>query len=486
MEETSKSEELLKKPYNPIDPIVVFDPELEDKYIIKSFDNLQNKNNSPSSVADPIKDDAINIPVIKLNNITLNDDNIDFVEIKYEGFLPTIHLSIKDSQDIIRVCDTPGYDNEIRIAITTEVNGYYKKIKLQFYIIDFKIFDEYISYHGIYKLDSLNTSMFKQIGDKELTTYEMLEEIAKDTKLGFAASDDCKNIKDKKYRLIQSSNYIDYIKSQIAIAGTDEDSILDCWIDLFGYIVLMNVSRAMKEDIDPKQLMVYSMFGIHGVNGDIAEVKPSEFARTLTNHKISETSFNLFFNNYENIVNNSTIYSEGALNEYYYMSSPGKENKISHQDLQIIENSVDGNEFSKNYEYKKVNFIGIEFEDEDVIYKQNINKRFFDKLKTRKLKIELESYNLGLQRGTLVNVLFKEYNNAIVKTITDTDDVEGNAEGVLNPYSSGIYYIDSMDIIYNTDNHKIQQFLYLIKRDAVTNPINRSTEPLALSKYETE
>ena len=129
MEQLNESENLLKKPYNPIDPIVVFDPQIEEKYIIKSFEDLQNVNNAVSVSVNPLKDDAINIPVIKLNNLILTDDNIDFIEIKYEGFLPTIHLSVKDSEDIIRVCDTPGYDNEIIIAITSEINGYYKKIK---------------------------------------------------------------------------------------------------------------------------------------------------------------------------------------------------------------------------------------------------------------------------------------------------------------------------------------------------------------------
>ena len=60
-----------------------------------------------------------------------------------------------------------------------------------------------------------------------------------------------------------------------------------------------------------------------------------------------------------------------------------------------------------------------------------------------------------------------------------------NATGTVNPYTTGMYYIDSMEFEYKTENHKIQQFLYLIKRDGVTNPINRSIEPLALTKNET-
>jgi hypothetical protein len=328
----------------------------------------------------------------------------------------------------------------------------------------------------------LNNSVFKQIGDKKLSTYELLENIAKESKLGFAASSDCKDIKDEKYRIIRSQNYIDFIDYQMKFAGTDEKSIFDCWVDLFGYLVLMNVYRAMNEKVEQNQLAINSMVGTHMTTETGSEVEGIQLQRTLTNNIINENKYNLLFSKYNNIIDNNTIYDEGSLNQIYYMTSPGNENKISTNEIQIIENSVNGIQYSEEYEFKKVTIVGIEFEDEDVLFKKRINKRFFDKLRARRLEIEMENYNIGLERGMLVNVIFKEYNNNVIQAMSEEELVDADTDGMVNPYSTGMYYIDGMKFVYKTEDHKIVQYLYLVKRGSNTNPINKSIEPPLANK----
>ena len=119
-----KEIDFLKEPYNPLDPIVVIDPDIHHKVILKQYENPDIDGPSQAKY-DALKDDAINIPVIRLNNITLKDNQIDFVKIYFDDFLPKVHLSIKDTENIIKVCDTPGYENEINIVITCNINGYH-------------------------------------------------------------------------------------------------------------------------------------------------------------------------------------------------------------------------------------------------------------------------------------------------------------------------------------------------------------------------
>lgn len=479
---TEAKKEIIKSPYNPLDPIVVFDPDFYQQIILKPFEDIVNDNTSTSNQDNILKDDAINIPVIKVNNVILKDENIDQMIIYYDEFLPKVHLSVKDNNELIKNCDSPGLDNFINIVITAEVNGYYKKIALVFYITDFKVYNEYISYDGIYKYQPLNTDMFKQIGEKKLSTYELIEEIAKDTKMGFAATEDCKDIKDEKYRLIRSQSYKDYIPEQLLLSGTEEKQMFDCWVDLFGYLVLVNVYYAMNEEVAPEQLTIHSMVGLHSEAQALTEVKPVLLQRTLTNNKINDTEYNLLIRRFESEVNNNKIYNNGALNEGYYMTSPGKDNTISDLEIQVIENSLDGAIYSEQYEYKKMEFIGIEFEDTDVLYQKKVYTKYFDKIRSRRLKVQLTRHNLGLQRGTLVNVILKEYDNQIIKTIYNTNDIEDTSEGVVNPYTSGMYYIDGMEFDYVTEEHKIVQYLYLIKRGSITNPLNRSIEPVGVNR----
>ena len=471
--------DFLIEPYNPTDPIVVIDPEIGHKVILKQYDN-EEISGPQSGNFNALKDDAINIPVIRLNNITLTDNQIDFVKIYFDSFLPEIHLSIKDTENVIKICDTPGYENEINVVITCDINGYYKKISLLFYITDFKPYGDYISYDGIFKLNTINSHMMKQIGSGKLNTYNMLLEIAKENKLGFAATDDCEKIKDERYRLIQTKTYINYINEQIAIGGLDEKSIFDAWVDIFGYIVLVNVSNVMNIDIDPNQLMIYSMVGLsdnYTVNDEDITVKAIKFPRTLTNNKTNPAQTNMQFDNFETIINNKKIYEEGSLNTNYFMSSPCEENKINTEQLQIIENSSEGISNSNKYEYNRTKFIGIEFSETPMLFQRQLHNRYFDKLRSKVLKVELVKYNLGLERGTLVNIIFKSYNNEEIKLMNPENDIEQNSDGVVNPFTSGIYYIDKIVFEYKTENHKIQQYLYLIKKSIDIKPITDAEGP---------
>jgi hypothetical protein len=479
-EDTKK--ELLKEPYNPTDPIVVFDPEYSNGTVVKIFDDVNSKGNfSPQGAVSAVKDDAINIPVVKMNNTILKDNQIDFVKIFYEGFMPKIKLSVKDDDSLVRTMDMPGMDNEIQVVITSEINGYYKKINLQFYIVNINIYDEFISYDGVFKFPPLNVDILKQIGKGKgkLNTYDMLSEIAKEVKLGFAASPKCQDVKDERYRLCQSQKYKDFIEEQLTYAGLDEDSIFDCWIDLFGYLVMVNVPYIMNENIEPEQLMIYSMFGEHSEVEENTEVSAIQLQRTLTNNKMNEGNYNLLFTNYQQIVDNSKIYQDGALSESFYMTGAGVDNKINTEQIQIIEPSLDGMLNSEKYEYKKSKFLGVEFnKDMPILFKTELNEKYFAKLRYKRLKVELDNYNIGLERGTLVNVLIKEYDQNIIKAMNGNKDPDESASGFMNPYASGMYYIDSMEFVYKSENHKIQQYIYLVKKGMTTSPSNKIISPI--------
>jgi len=468
---------LIKTPYNPLDPVVVIDPSYDSKVIMKQYQKPSGNNSAASY--DALKDDAINIPVIRLNNIILHEDEIDQLKIYCDDFLPRIHLSIKDSSNKIKICDAPGFDNEISVVITAQINGYYKKISLLFYITNFKPYDEYISYDGIFKLQSMNTHNMKQLGEGKLNTYNMLLEIAKENKLGFAATKKCKDVKDDRYRLVQTDTYVDYIKTQIEYGGLDEESMFDAWVDIFGYIVMVNVYCIMHDDIEMQNLTIYTIVnGENTINDSTMKPEAVLVQRTLTNNKTNVASTNLHFDKYENIINNNKIYDNGALNTNYYMTSPCEENTIETEQIQLIENSADGGTFSDEYEFGKNEFLGIEFSEIPILMQTKIHKRYFEKLRSKRLKIELTKHNLGLERGTLVNVIFKEYNSEVIKTFKPDDTLEEGIEGVINPFLSGMYYIDSIEFEYVTENHKIQQYLYLIKRSMDIKPINKLTGPI--------
>ena len=104
--------------------------------------------------------------------------------------------------------------------------------------------------------------------------------------------------------------------------------------------------------------------------------------------------------------------------------------------------------------------------------------KYFAKLRYKRLKVELDNYNIGLERGTLVNVLIKEYDQNIIKAMNGNKDPDESASGFMNPYASGMYYIDSIEFVYKSENHKIQQYLYLVKKGMTTSPSNKIISPI--------
>ena len=221
------------------------------------------------------------------------------------------------------------------------------------------------------------------------------------------------------------------------------------------------------------------MFGEHSEVDENTEVSAIQLQRTLTNNKMNEGNYNLLFTNYQSIVDNSKIYQYGALSESFYMTGAGVDNKINIEQIQIIEPSLDGMLNSEKYEYKKSKFLGIEFnKDMPILFKTELNEKYFAKLRYKRLKVELDNYNIGLERGTLVNVLIKEYDQNIIKAMNGNKDPDENASGFMNPYASGMYYIDSMEFVYKSENHKIQQYLYLVKKGMTTSPSNKIISPI--------
>ena len=251
------------EPKNPLDPIVIFDPKIEITPVAMPYTGSDES--EQTSNGDPInylKVNGVTIPILKLNNKVLEPNKIYDLTISIDKFLPTIELTVDDETKNIQGTDVPGMNNEITVIMIAPVNGANKKISMNFYIVDCKFNqDNTVTYTGEYKCNELKQKKYTQIGDSKLSTYEMLEKIAKECKLGFAASDKCKEIEDKKWRQIYSQTYKDYISQELLYSGLDEYSIFDAWIDEFGYLVLVNISHIMSEEINPSQLSIKVISG---------------------------------------------------------------------------------------------------------------------------------------------------------------------------------------------------------------------------------
>lgn len=510
----------LKEPYNPTDPVVVFDPEFEKSAIVVRWNSTGGEQPVNELSQNVLKEDAIRWPLIKLNTRVIDKMQIKSFKLEVKDFLPTIELEIFDNDKVIQGTDVPGMNNVITVVITAPVNGANKKISCDFYIDSCEFTNGIISYKGELKLLDLKKSKFAQIGDKELSTYEFLEKIAKDCKLGFAATEQCKEINDSRWRQVYSQNYKEFIEKQIEFGGVDEYSVFDAWVDQFGYLVMVNLPYVFKETVDPLQLTTQVVAG--ETNDEHNSILPENTVhlvnRMITNNKDGNAAGNLYFNNYESVVNNEQNEKEGNLKTLWYLINPCETNLIASKQIQVIEDSVDGLQGSNEYEFETSEFIGVEMSDKPILVQKEIANSYRRKIFAKQLYVEMEKPNYSLQRGQLLQVITEEYEPITKKIIidnytnaqtTEKTDIEKNDEivdsdisntvindssSVTNPSLSGLYYIKTVGFKFSgsstgvtdkkgnprqyiSDEENILQYMYLVRKDIQNNIINKYTPP---------
>jgi len=537
-ENTSESHPLVP-PLNYTDPVVYHDPTIQAPAIVTKYQpsDAEGNGNEEGDIAGAREDVEINriegrdFPLVLLNTTVLQAQQIQKLVIYYDSFFPTLYLKVRDDQDgTIKFSNSPGINNHIRVIIVPEVEGTYKNISLEFYIdnCDFTRGDSYtftghlwvqsfeekrncqIKYPGcpnVKKKQGAND----EVADEQINcnpapqikpnTWEYLHEISRASGLGFATTDKCKDIEDRLPRLMQHENFKEFIDRQIKISGLDEDSIFDVWIDFYRYITMVNVSWVLTEDIDVNHLAINAVVGNDGQAKMTPKAKFRLVHRTLTCSNKNDGLANMEYDqdNFTQISDND-IHTFGMfVNNPIYQAKGGtqdtnsEKNDMVVKDIQAQENSVDGSKIS-DYNTNTEQQVTILVDPYNTNNQKIIRQKFFELKRSKSYKLVLNRLNLGLQRGTLVNIHKSTTNPAQkAKVLTDGTNVAPGHEdnptqdetlnkGKLNDFEtmrdlsieesaevldvalSGLYYIDAMTFEYDPSHEKLVQNLFLIKK----------------------
>lgn len=518
---------------NRTDPKVCHDPSLTVESIVKVFYN-QNKNPieegevSAYNEFDTTKLDGIEYPLITVNNRNVEKIDINYMDIQYKSFLPRIELQIHDDHQSEQKINTTQMSSIIRVCMLSTVDKVYRKILLNFRTYDVKI-DELrptiVTYYGemyIPEFRQINTKHIwmenicpcqpncGQGGHINANTWEMLHKIAQLSGLGFAATKKCKEIPDRVIRNIYSQRFNQYIEEQLLHCGTDEENIFDAWVDLYGYIVMVNVPWVMSEDIKPSDLQIAASVNIHTTSNDIIDQRPEMVDRTLTNYNLTGTPSNMEIANFNMDIDNDSI-RHGTLEKVYTVNFKSNLCVLENTDIQSKQDSVDG-DFIEDYNTGKNRPIPKYYFNDDAwtglsggydLHKQKvIRNAYFRKKRQSVFNVILKHLNLGLQRGTLVNIAIfdndidnKRHTMESVNNLGGPSDSAEDSGYTLPPEMnkddvsldggvylpnmklSGLYYIDGMSFTYEQTEGRIVQTLYLLKKGTTSGYENRHTSP---------
>ena len=107
-------------------------------------------------------------------------------------------------------------------------------------------------------------------------------------------------------RKLNLQQYKDFIINQLSFGGLNEDSVFDAWIDQFGYLTIVNLSKIFNDNTITYKNLVTRVTGGETTTASSTELPDNEVKlvnRVITNDKTSGIH-NLRFDRYETIVNN--------------------------------------------------------------------------------------------------------------------------------------------------------------------------------------
>lgn len=493
------------------DARVIRDPEQVAHLYVKPSENQAGGNFSLQTDVETVKNAGINYPIIGINGLIVSEEQLNYVEINVNNILPSIILRVYDQYKTIRRANIAGWNSVIIAIIVNQVEGIYKNTNLVFYISEMEEDGDYVVYKGIYKLEGFNDETYQLVnhisipGYMPLNTFETLDKLTYDYGIGFSCTfygrkrteldllDRDHSIEDYRWRLIKHMSLYDYLQEILDCSG-DNKTMYDIWVDMYGYIVLLDVgymfSIVESGELLASDLAVWAAVGIRSNMNDGPDLKGYRMQRTLTNNMVDDVDHNLKFAEYEYLINNETIVQYGTENINTSLSNLNN-NEITTNNTGLLVNSNNPADSRKkrSIKFKKYNFLGYEFINEQpsidpapyrvpikrsIPLQRHLNRKFFRKIRTKLLRIRLVNYNLGLQRGQIVNVIFKSYNQQEQQLLNNGVKYSDSAKGMLNLKDSGQYYIDSVQFIYREEEKKISQYLYLIDlRQIQYNPIDQ-------------
>lgn len=378
-------------------------------------------------------------PLIQINNITINFDEVQAFELSSAGVTPTVRIICVNKNNFLSTLDRPGNDNELIVQIIPPFDNVYKKINLVFYINKIKNLGGNIEVSGIYKSPSLFETRYKSFG--KINTYDLFNLISNDTKLGFA-SNVAGSDKSNRYIYCNDINYKSLLSREVI--SDNERCIYDWWVDLWDYINLVDIYDRYTTIDTGEDMDIW----ISAQRGDITEgVKqiPHKVKAEINNHPISKPG-DLYVESYKTFNKPGKNVYEGSDKVYsiYTMSDS------DYSDHLIQDGSI------KEDIYKHYEYLGEVYGDYNYFLSHVEREAFLQKIKTTAIEVTLNHPIISLYRGRKVDFIWYINDSKYQENISALKD-----QGILNDdIKSNIPLNDDPDNEYRSNyKHKDGEFV---------------------------
>ena len=439
-------------------PVVKFDPTLELPKITHGlYMYPDSTTDSSTNPVNQTKVDGIIMPLICLNDMSLNFSQVSYFELGSNGFMATLRITINDGGGLLKTFNKTDVDNTIQIQILPPFDNAYKKINMLFYVVKHETHGNRATFDCIYKLDGLRDSRLESFG--EITTYELFEKLASTLQLGFVSN--ITGSKDKRWIYCQNTSYQDLLREEMKCSGSAKE-IFDSWIDFRNNLTLVNIYERYNT-IDTDLKIWTTPTSIKDVSDELGNIsRPILAPALISNHYTLRTS-PLYVGAYENVQDNEEMVANGTDEVSICYSFDNS----CEDDWYMADGSV-GRDTTIKYRYA-----GEYFGEFNYLAQERAIKLFKNKIAKSCIAVELHTVCLGLMRGdkvelrwyecsTHTNTATAEKNQDMQNNTNASDEVYTAGEGqILNNEVSGQYYINGITLTYKDGGWK--QKLTLIK-----------------------
>ena len=359
-------------------------------------------------------------PIIMIGGIVVRSEDIVTFELNDKDKIPSVNMLIHDRYGLTQYFDTPGADNELRVEILPPFENAYRKINLTFFITSFSVIDpnnDLFSVKGSYKLPALTDSQYKSYG--QISTYKLFEEVAKETKLGFATN--VEDTDDKKMVYNNFNSYMDILSAAVKKAG-GEDCVYEWFIDCWDYLTLIDIKDRLTTIVHDEDNQVWISNQVDEISAGV-EIIPYQVVGTLTN-LFGANESQLFVREFRKLTKsgNNKAGTDKVVSTYRMDDSDYTDTYLGNQDVQ-------------DNLYKKYVYTGEVYGDYDYKTAAVVNESFYQKLGTEMIEVDLNQPLLALCRGEKINFecyYDDEYKTNLLKEIKEDGALEENTQTVIN------------------------------------------------------
>lgn len=318
-------------------------------------------------------------PIFKICSRTFRFDEVELLTLDNTSILPSLTVTVIDRGKYLANLDSPSTDNELRLQILPPFDNAYKKIDLTFKIEDIHIMGDKVKVVGKYKNTELDCDRLESYG--EISTYDLFNKIAIDTKLGFASN--IKNSEDKRYIYSCNNTYLDLMREEISNSGT-ATTVLDYWIDLWNNINLVDIYERYNAIDSNEDLKVWIVNGVPEKIDKSDIIEPS-YVEAIINNSFAMRNSQLYTDKYD-LITSSNI-NKGTDKVY-----------TIYKDGDVIDTLVQDGNTHKDI-YTKFFYLGENIGDYEYLLANNLRSSFLQFMNSVKLDVHLKFPLLGLMRG---------------------------------------------------------------------------------------